>query len=353
MTEPSDPHRDLAGVLHDVSNALTVVLGWAGEARSADATAETTAYALSIVEQYARIARDLARHAIGNPRVDAPREIGALIDEVTRALAIEATRSGVRLAVEAESVRAKVAGGLDVCQVLTNLVLNALAHAPKGSLVTIACTVDDVTCCIEVRDEGAGVPASRRDDIFHGASMRPGGTGVGLRHSRALARACGGDVELIADEGQGARFRITWPRVDATPRPPTSVSRMSSLEGMRVLVVEDDRAVTQLLEVALEARGAQVSIAATAAEFATVREQGRYDAALFDLSPIVDDVPGAISAFRASSPLATVILMTGSADAIPMTLADESVELLRKPFEIGELLARLARSLVRPNDPQT
>ncbi|HSO40639.1 MAG TPA: hybrid sensor histidine kinase/response regulator [Labilithrix sp.] len=343
MTEPSDPHRDLAGVLHDVSNALTVLLGWVGEARSPEATPEAVAYALTIIEQRARIARDLARHAIGSPRFDEQRPIGVIVEEVGRALAVEATRTGTRLVVKGADVAARVAGALDVSQVLTNLILNAFAYAPRDSAVEVTVVADDEECAVFVADEGPGVAVSRREDIFHGDSLRPGGTGVGLRHSRALARASQGEVELLSHEGRGARFRITWPRVDAVPRPPMSTSRVADLSGLRVLVVEDDPAVTQLLETVLEARGALVTIATTAEELAAAQAGGPYDAALIDLSPIKEDATGAIARLRARHHAAAVILVTGNADALPVTLADDTVELVRKPFEIREVLAVLGR----------
>ena len=61
----ADPHRDVTGALHDVSNALTVLLGWVTEARAASASPEQLAHALAIIEDRARAARDLARRAIG------------------------------------------------------------------------------------------------------------------------------------------------------------------------------------------------------------------------------------------------------------------------------------------------
>ncbi|MDB4936147.1 MAG: sensor histidine kinase [Labilithrix sp.] len=344
MTEPSDPHRDLAGVLHDVSNALTVLLGWVGEARAPGTTPEAVAYALTIVEQRARIARDLARHAIGSPRIDEQRELGAIVEEVAKALVVEAQHTNVRLVVHPigrSEATAKVAGALDVSQVLTNLVLNALAHAPSDSAVEVTVTADDERCLLVVADEGPGVAPERREGIFDGDSLRPGGTGVGLRHSRALARAWGGDVELMDHEGRGARFRVNWPRVDVVPRPPVSTPRVNSLSGMRVLVVEDDVAVKQLLETALEARGARVTIATTAAELTASLGQGPYDAALVDLSPIAADTAGALAALRARCPEATVVLVTGNADATPDV--GIAVELVRKPFEVREVLAVLAR----------
>ena len=344
MTEPSDPHRDLSGVLHDVSNALTVLLGWIGEARAPEATAEATAYALTIIEQRARIARDLARHAIGSPRFDEQRELGSIVDEVAKSLKVEAQRSNAQLVITNDG-SARVAGALDVSQVLTNLLLNAFAYAPHGSSIEVIVATDDEECTVHVTDQGPGVPADLRAGIFKGDSLRPGGTGVGLRHSRALAQVWGGDVELVDRPGKGACFRVSWPRVDAVPRPPVSTSRVADLDGLNVLVVEDDLAVTQLLETVLEARGATVTIATTGAELqvALVRQGTPFDAALIDLSPIKDDALGAIARLRERHPDATVILVTGNADALPVTLADDTVELVRKPFEMREVLAALAR----------
>ena len=353
MTEPSDPHRDLAGVLHDVSNALTVLLGWVGEARAPGATPEAVAYALTIIDQRARIARDLARHAIGGARVDEQQDLVAVVEEVGKSLVVEAQRTNVRIIVKGGVASAKVAGALDVSQILTNILLNALAYAPPGSAVDITVGVEDDHCTIVVADEGPGVAPERRESVFLGDSLRPGGTGVGLRHSRALARGWGGDVALLAHEGKGARFRITWPRTDSMPRPPVSVPRLndpSPLSGLRVLVVEDDSAVTQLLETALEARGAEITIAATAAALTAALGRGPYDAALVDLSPIAADTPGALTALRARCPDATVVLVTGNADATPDVLEGVSVELVRKPFEVREVLAVLGR-VARRREP--
>ena len=61
-----DPHRDVTGALHDISNALTVLLGWVSEARTGRASRAELERALAIIEDRARSARDLARRAIGS-----------------------------------------------------------------------------------------------------------------------------------------------------------------------------------------------------------------------------------------------------------------------------------------------
>jgi CheY-like chemotaxis protein/anti-sigma regulatory factor (Ser/Thr protein kinase) len=319
-----------------------------GEARAPDATPDTLAYALTIIEQRARIARDLARHAIGSPRIDEQLPAGIIAREVVEALRVEASRAGATIVVSGDEPSAKVAGALDVSQVLTNLVLNALAYTPRGSDVEIEVSADDERCWIIVADRGPGVPAALRNSIFHGESLRPGGTGVGLRHSRALARAWGGDIELLPPTEDpsappGARFRVCWPRVDSVPRPPVSTPRLRELANMRVLLVEDDTAVTLLLETALEGRGADVTIASNSAELAAALNAGPYHAALVDLSPIAHDVGGAIARLRTSSPGIDLVCITGSADRLPDEVASESIKLVRKPFELGEVFAALAK----------
>lgn len=349
-----DPHRDLAGVLHDVSNALTVLLGWVGETRAPDATPETVGYALTIIEQRARIARDLARQAIGAARIDEQRPAGAIADEVTQALKVEASKVGATIVLTGADTASKLAGAIDVSQVVTNLVMNAIAYAPDGSEVGVVVADEGDRVAITVSDQGPGVPESRRDAIFEGKSTRPGGTGVGLRHSRALARAWGGDVVLMppaAESGRsGAVFRVTWPRADVVPRPPTSSARVRGLTGVRVLLIEDDFAVTQLLETALEGRGAEVTIASTSAELRTAlaTSSAPFDAALMDLSPIAADPAAAVASLRQCSPNIELVLITGSADRLPDAVATESMKLVRKPFELGEVLAVLGGLSKKP-----
>ena len=340
----ADPHTDVTGALHDVSNALTVLLGWVAEARAPGATDESIRRALFVIESRARVARDLARRAIGGaPQVvDAAASVGAVLKDVLDGLEVEAQQSGVRLVHRgASDVQVAMAG--DVSQIVTNVVLNALAYSPRGSEVAVEVAAAPKSVTIDIRDQGPGVPASRRDGIFEGDSTREGGAGVGLRHARALARAAGGELELVASAGSqvGALFRLTWPRGEALARSTSTGFVVPLLQGTRVLVVEDDEHVTLLLETALGARGAIVTIARTAAELTQALKDGQHDAALIDLSPIATDVNGAVAALRERSPKAALVFISGSAVGLPGVLAAESVRWVRKPFEVNELVTAL------------
>lgn len=349
VAKRANPHGDVTGALHDVSNELTVILGWIGEARAQGASRESIDDALRIVEQRAKAARDLARRAIGaTPVVVEEEPLGALVSQLLRALAVEAHRAGVRLsdggAVSEAARTARVSGAAEISQVITNLVLNALAYAPRGTEVIVSPAAGEAQVTIDVIDKGPGVSESRRDSIFRGDSARQEGAGVGLRHARAMARATGGELDLLSPPGApGAHFRVIWPRADAIPPAPRSVPRMKIFEGTRILLVEDDAMVTQLLDTALTARGASVTIARNTNELAAALiPEEPHDAVLMDLSPIAADPDAAINSVRANSPDATLVVISGSALELPALLQTGHVRFVRKPFEVGEIVAALA-----------
>src|SRR5450432_2741424 len=185
-----DPHRDVTGALHDVSNALTVLLGWVAEARAGRASPTELNRALAIIEDRARSARDLARRAIGSQAVvdEREQEVEAVVGDVVEALSVEAQRARVDLVVEGRCPGVCLPLAADASQVLTNILMNALAWAPADSQVTIELEATARGVEVTVRDEGPGVAPGQKDRIFDGATSREGGAGVGLKHARAVAR---------------------------------------------------------------------------------------------------------------------------------------------------------------------
>jgi CheY-like chemotaxis protein len=344
--KPADSYERVLGALHDVSNALTVLLGWVGEARAAASRGEVAEDALQIIDRRARVARDLARRAIGVRVIDAEAEqpIDVVVDDAVHALELEALRAGVTLVVEAEPrvSTARIGAAGDVSQILTNLLLNALAYAPRGTEVRVRVAQSSAEVTVDVEDDGPGIDPARVASIFHGDSTREGGAGVGLRHARAVARGAAGDLALVPSaKGRGACFRLSWRRAGGSvPPAPMSSPRPQLLAGTRILVLEDDADVATLLETALSARGALVTLAKSADEL-SVAAKSRHDAALLDLSPIAHDIDGAIAVLRAGSPDVKLVVISGSAVGIPAALASARVRWVRKPFEVSEVVAAL------------
>src|SRR5262249_4841211 len=106
--------------------------------------------------------------------------------------------------------------------------------------------------------------------------------------------------------------------------------------------IEDDAAVIDLLDTALGARGAVVIPVRKREELAAALASGPFDAVLLDLSPIAADLAGALNAIHAASPLARLIVMSGSSLELPDVARQLDPALVRKPFEIGEIVRALA-----------
>ncbi|MBK8216838.1 MAG: hybrid sensor histidine kinase/response regulator [Myxococcales bacterium] len=338
---------DLSGALHDVSNALTVVLGWVAEARDSGATAEERAAALRMIEDHARRAKALARGALGagsEPAMD-ERSIDLVVDETLSGMGPVARERAILLVVEGSADLAVVRDAAELGHILTNLLLNAVAHSPEGAHVVVRLEPrggGEVT--IDVSDEGPGVPEPLAARIFEGHSTRAGGAGVGLSHSRAVAERRGGSLVLVRRPGPGALFRLTWPRVDSAPRPSGTRGGVS-LAGRSVLLVEDDRDVVALLEAALEARGARVRRVGALAELEPALTIP-YDGAVVDLSPLADDLGGALGRIARALPAgAPLVVATGNVDGLPADVAHQGpiVQVVRKPFELVDVLAALAK----------
>jgi CheY-like chemotaxis protein len=330
----------VAGALHDVSNTLTVILGWAAEARAGSASPEALLHALEVIEEQAQIAQHLARRAIGaeTSLVWEETQLDVVLGTAIDVLGVAAHRKNIRLTLAGRPGGARVRRSTDLHQIVRNLVLNALAYAPAGSEVRLDLSVGATALTLEVQDQGPGVPEARRATVFEGDSTREGGAGIGLRYARDLARAASGDLELAESES-GARFRLTWPRWGSLSMPPPSMPSAPVLAGRRVLIVEDDEHVALLLEAALSSRGATVRVVRDAGELEQALLTGAHDVALIDLSPIAADVNGALTRLRKQSPGVVLVIISGSAAVLPEEATLDGVRWVRKPFEVAEVVS--------------
>ncbi len=155
-----------------------------------------------------------------------------------------------------------------LAQVVHNLLDNSAKFTPEGGCIELAARALGDEVEIEVRDNGAGISADLLPqvfDLFHqgDASLdrAQGGLGIGLTVVRRLVELHGGHVEAhSAGPGQGARFSVRLPLVEAGAEPPEPIAATTAGgdTGMRVLVVDDDPEVNQSTVMILEMEGYQV-----------------------------------------------------------------------------------------------
>jgi CheY-like chemotaxis protein len=357
---------ELAGALHDVSNALTVVVGWLevalGKAAPSEASSELVD-AIDVALSHARFGHRVARRAIGaatEPESECA-SLSLILATSLRAIEPMAARRNVSILTEQLQRPDVLLASPDIAtQILVNLLLNALAFSPPQSRVVVSCKVSRHSVILTVADEGPGIDASRASQILEApSSTRAGGTGIGLTHSASLARDYGGHLRLVR-YAPHAVFELRWQRVSSAPEgasefpPVDEASRPYSsrpinsmeLAGLNVLLLEDDDAICSLVELSFFSRGSMVRSAATLAEANRLCDGQQFDVALVDLSPIVSNVPSAIADLRERSPM-PIILITGSATGVPDGAERLFSSWVRKPFEAGELIDAVRRAVGR------
>ncbi len=140
-----------------------------------------------------------------------PRE---LAEHVMAELRTTAEQRGIVFHLEAESVNGaldnRVAGLVHI--ILTNLLLNAVQAGPPHSTVSLQCKAAPPGFSFEVSDQGPGIPAPHRDQLFQPVhSFKEGGTGIGLAICRQLALHLGADLRLATTSARGTTFILILP----------------------------------------------------------------------------------------------------------------------------------------------
>jgi CheY-like chemotaxis protein len=337
--------------LHEVSNALTAVLGWLQRARGQLQPGTEARDAADVAYAHARLAFSVARGAIGAP-VAEEQELRSAITvarEVLRGVAQAADRKSLKLELTGEDQDTLLQAPGSVQQILLNLLLNAIAFSPERGAVRLQLQHTGSQVNFIVTDQGPGVPQDIAETLFTGQnSTRPGGAGLGLRYSKGLAVEKGGDLLFIprsavaGDGGTGARFELHWPVSDSPSTTLQRSPRAPQLAGLKVLVLEDDEAVTSLLELGLGVSGVQLTAVKTLADFKQFFQSGgAADLALVDLSPAGPRPSEALLIIHSHCEPTPLVVMSGhTVDSIPGV---HVAGWLRKPFEIAEVLDTLGR----------
>lgn len=344
-----------ACALHEVGNALTVVLGWLDVAAGSDSMADARA-AIAVAREHARRGQIMTRRAIGAevPSSHEERTAAQLLEFAATSVRPQADAHGVTLQTcAAPGTNGTVHGGEVVLQILTNLLLNGIAFSTPGASVLLEVERREHLFVFTVSDEGPGIPVARHAGLFQAPkSTRVGGVGIGLPHSRHLARQAGGDLALVPS-AQGACFELVWPFATAgSLRSTIAPESGTHLADARVLVIEDDAALSTLIELSFGARGAEVIVAPDRTSLEAVLS-GRpvLDLILLDLSPAEGELAATLAALNRVAPGAPIVLMSGQPTGVPPE-AEGYVECwVRKPFDLEELIRTARDLLARPCPP--
>ena len=367
---------EAAGIAHDVNNLLTAILGGAEAIADRAGLDEDMREAVEAVRASARRASALVRHLIAaeagqplQPRTLALNDALAALAPTLRLLLGRGVRLDLALEHPGRTVRMDPVA-LD--RVVVNLVANANNAMPEGGVLTLRTghlTVRDMPpagpepippgsyVVMEARDTGAGIPPEVVPLIFEPfftTRRGAGGTGLGLSGVRDLVRRSDGYLAVESAPGQGTRMRVLLPMcqgdavilqaevgplpVDARPPPQGAV-----------LLVEDEDVVRHVTARALARLGWCVLAAASpeaALDMLETAPPPAVAAIVSDLAMPGMDGAALVRAVRAllGQPRLPAILTSGyAAEALPRGRAAEAdtPRFLRKPYEIGDLVALL------------
>lgn len=309
----------LAVVSHELRTPMNSILGWTRMLRTDQLSEAKIEKALETIERNAVVQSQLISDLLDATAVFTGKlrlRIGVCdLVEITEA-ALEVVRPAaaareVDLLANYDAESIMIAGDPErLQQVIWNLLANAVKFSERGASVEIEVRTVGERVRIAVRDQGKGINARFLPHVFDAFSQedarttrRHGGLGLGLSIVRHLVEAHGGKIEAESrGEGCGARFVVEVPRggkraealavkrQSPVPPPPASLpSSPGTIEGMCVLVLDDDKDARELIAEVLGANGATVTEAESADDAWRTVADRRPDAIVSDIGmPGVD-----------------------------------------------------------------
>jgi len=284
----------VAIVSHELRSPLNAMLGWVRLLRGGSLDEEKREHALDVIERNANAQNrliadllDVSRILTGKLRISAAQmDFANVVDMAVEAVRPAAEAKRIQIDTDLDRASAVMRGDADrLQQVVLNLLANAIKFTSKGGRIAVRLRREESDLELVVQDSGEGIPPSFLPHLFDSfrqsdstTSRRHGGLGIGLSIARHIVELHGGTIEgHSVGVGQGSTFSVCLPisplvssalgtsRVPATKQQGV-VSVPSSLQGIRILVVDDEPDARELVAYVFESHGAEVRLAASAAE---------------------------------------------------------------------------------------
>jgi signal transduction histidine kinase/ActR/RegA family two-component response regulator len=354
-------------VSHELRTPLTAIFAWVRLLRSRRLDEEKAARALAIIERNARAQSqviddllDVSRIIFGKLRLDRRTvKVRPVVEAAVESVRPLARERGVELHLAPGD--ASVLGDAQrLQQVARNLLDNAVKFTPSGGRVEVSIEDANGTVMVRVRDSGAGIGAAFLPHVFErfrqadSSTTRPhGGLGLGLAIVRHLVELHGGTVRAASEgEGRGATFTVTFPALPAAellPEPVVPGTLDVTLDGVRVLAVDDNDDAREFIVAILEDCGAQVTAAASVREAVEAFARTRPHVLIGDITMPGEDGYVLIERVRqmpadAGGGIPAIALTASASPADRRRTLQAGYQLhVIKPFEPSELIDAVAR----------
>jgi signal transduction histidine kinase/ActR/RegA family two-component response regulator len=364
----------LATLSHELRTPLNAILGWARMLEAGAVTEDARDKAIGVIVRNAKVQSQLVEDLLDVSRIVSgkltlerrPMPLAPVVEAAIDTIGPAAAAKGIRVQTAIDSDGTVLGDPARLQQVVWNLLSNAVKFTPRGGRLDVRLRRLGEQAEIVVSDTGRGIPPELLPVIFDrfrqaDSSTRRahGGLGIGLALVRHLVEMHGGSVVASsAGEDQGATFTVTLPLLlrpltpdNATPADGGEPGTVGALDGLALLVVDDEHDALELFATILARAGAAVRTAASTAEALEILDGWTPDVLVSDIEMPGEDGYALIRRVRARG---------GRAGAIPAVAVtaygrlEDRVRVLEagfqmhvvKPVEPKEIVAVIA-SLTR------
>jgi signal transduction histidine kinase/ActR/RegA family two-component response regulator len=361
------------GVAHDFNNQLTGILA-CGELLEAGLEHEPELRELAemivtAAEHSARLTRQLLSFARKGKGRMVPVDLHGTIQDVVALLRRSFDkRISLRTALEARP-SATLGDPGQLHNALLNMALNSRDAMPQGGELTFGTRIAELDAArigagrldvapgrylaVDVRDTGAGMDAQTLAHVFEPFFTTKDvgrGSGLGLAAVYGTTKAHRGAVEVSSEVGRGTVFTLYLPLVEAEADRKGEEDAPAVEVRRRILVVDDERMVRDVLRRLLERAGHQVVVADGGAEGVEIYRRQWHHIDLVILDVMMSDMDGreALARMRALNPAIRAVLSSGYAVDGEALLATDGVRLLQKPYTLEDVSRALAEALAAP-----
>jgi signal transduction histidine kinase/ActR/RegA family two-component response regulator len=352
-----------SGVAHDFNNVLAVILGNIQLLlhQLDSLRGEEIRDRLKAIERSSKDGAETVRRIQEFTGVRRDKEFSSLdMNEIVREVMTvtqprwkdQAQSKGVQIELETcfEQVPPVLGNSSELREVLTNMIFNAVDAMPRGGRLSFSTGMDGDWVEVRVADTGIGMTEEVKRRVFDPFFTTKGVTssGLGLSVSYGIIKRHGGEILIETQPGEGTLFIIRLPRTPGEmPLPKKEVPALQEANGARILVIDDDDSVRDILSQMLKAKGHRVVAASGGEEGIEHFKNGNFDLVFTDLG--MPKVSGweVGKAIKGINPRIPVAMITGwGMELSRAKMSENGIDLvISKPFDFDRVLRLVSEAL--------